>query len=66
MALHARVSDVVFNRGEVVSTPAVQDASWLSYSCRTVRGEGWERGREERGWGVGRVWGWGDRGGCSI
>ena len=28
--------DVVFNRGEAVSAPAVQDASWLSYSCRTV------------------------------
>ena len=27
---------VVFNRGEAVSAPAVQDASRLSYSCRTV------------------------------
>ena len=30
------VRDVVFNRGETVSAPAVQDASWLGYSCRTV------------------------------
>ena len=30
------VRDVVFIRGEAVSAPAVQDASWLSYSCRTV------------------------------
>ena len=30
------VRDVVFSRGEAVSAPAVQDASWLSYSCRTV------------------------------
>ena len=32
--------------GEAVSAPAVQDASWLSYSCRTVtlRGRGWGLG----------------------
>ena len=42
---------VVFNRGEAVSAPAVQDASWLSYSCRTVtlRGGGGGGGGGEGG-----------------
>ena len=40
--------------GEAVSAPAVQDASWLSYSCRTVTLRG-------RGWGFGG----GGGGGCS-
>ena len=34
------VRGVVFNCGEAVSAPAVQDAAWLSYSCRTVTPRG--------------------------
>ena len=49
--------------GEAVSAPAVQDASWLSYSCRTVtlRGRGWGLG----GGGGGLRWWGGGGGGCS-
>ena len=38
---------MIFNRGEAVSAPAAQDASWLSYSCRadTLRGGGGGGGR---------------------
>ena len=50
------------NCGEAVSAPVVQDASWLSYSCRTVvlGGEG-----GGSGWGVGRVRGGGGGGGVE-
>ena len=45
--------------GEAVSAPAVQDASWLSYSCCTYTGGG---GRGEDGVGCGKSTG---GGGCS-
>ena len=43
----------MFSRSEAVSAPADQDASWRSYSFRTVtvRGGGGGAGRA-RGWGV--------------
>ena len=50
---------MIFNRGEAVSAPAVQDASWLSYSCRTVT----LRGRGGGGGGGGEDGVWEDYGG---
>ena len=49
-----------------MSAPAVQDASWLSYSCRTVtlRGRGWGFGG--RGGGGGGTTVVGGAVGCSI
>ena len=48
-----------------MSAPAVQDASWLSYSCRTVtlggRGWGWGGGGGDYGGG-----GWGGGGGSGM
>ena len=42
-----------------MSAPAVQDASWLSYSCRTVTLRG-RAGGGGGGGGGGRVWGGGE------
>ena len=45
-----------------MSAPAVQDASWLSYSCRTVTRRGGGGGGGGGGRGGGRVRGWGGGG----
>ena len=57
--------DVVFSRSEAVSAPADQDASWRSYSFRTVtvRGVG---GGGGGGVGCGKSTGVGGVVGCSI
>ena len=47
-----------------MSSPAVQDASWLSYSCRTVT-KGGEGGGGAR-MGCGKSMGVGGVVGCSI
>ena len=55
----------MFSRSEAVSAPADQDASWRSYSFRTVtvRGGG---GRRGGGVGCGKSTGVGGVVGCSI
>ena len=47
----------MFSRSEAVSAPADQDASWRSYSFRTVTVRGGGRGGGAGGAGRARGWG---------